>query len=147
VLGSLFFERRDVLKSRSALLALDTLTRTQPRPGSEAVAAQVEELIASAHPFNELRVLSSLRAGWVTGKPDVVAELERVIGGAGASAHIRLDLPEDAGPAQLTAAAGDALGRWQRRAESPMTVHELAVAARVAVRSCEGMLAELGRAR
>ncbi|HZN77386.1 MAG TPA: dynamin family protein [Micromonosporaceae bacterium] len=147
VLGSLFFERRDVLKSRSALLALDTLTRTQPRPGSEAVAAQVEELIASAHPFNELRVLSSLRAGWVTGKPDVVAELERVIGGAGASAHIRLDLPEDAGPAQLTAAAGDALGRWQRRAESPMTVHELAMAARVAVRSCEGMLAELGRAQ
>ena len=66
-----------MLKSRSALLALDALTRAAPRPGSDALAAEVEEIIASAHPFNELRVLSSLRAGWVTGKPDVVADLER----------------------------------------------------------------------
>ena len=83
VLRSLFFERRDVLKSRSALLAVDTLVRTQPRPGSDAIAAEVEEIVASAHPFNELRVLSSVRAGWVTGKPEVVEDLERVIGGAG----------------------------------------------------------------
>ncbi|HET6212294.1 MAG TPA: dynamin family protein, partial [Micromonosporaceae bacterium] len=82
VLGSLFFERRDVLKSRSALLALDNVTRADPRPGSQLVAGDVEQLIASAHPFNELRVLSSIRAGWVTGKPDVVADLERLIGGA-----------------------------------------------------------------
>jgi hypothetical protein len=146
VLGSLFFERRDVLKSRSALLAVDTLVRTEARPGSDAVAAEVEEIVASAHPFNELRVLSSIRAGWVTGKPEIVEELERVIGGGGGAPHLRLNLPADAGRDQLLPAATEALGKWQRRAENPMTVHELAVASRVAVRSCEGMLAELARA-
>jgi hypothetical protein len=148
VLGSLFFERRDVLKARSALLALDSLARTRPRPGSPAVAAEVEEIVASAHPFNELRVLATLRAGWLGGKPAVVDELERVIGGTGTAPHIRLDLPPDAVAGQLRAAASESLVRWQRRAENPMTAHEMAVAARVAVRSCEGLLADLnGRAR
>ena len=145
VLGSLFFERRDVLKARSALLALDALTRARPRPGSDAVAAEVEEIVASAHPFNELRVLSSLRAGWVGGKPEVVAELERLIGGAGAAPHLRLGLPPDAGPAAVTDAAAAALARWQRRAENPLTSHEMMLAARVAIRSCEGMLNQAGQ--
>jgi hypothetical protein len=147
VLNTLFFQRRDVLKSRSALLALDRLTRTEPRPGSEAVATEVEEIIASAHPFRELRILSAIRAGWVDGKSDVVAELERLIGGGGAATHQRLGLPADADHATLTSAASEALARWQRRAESPLTSHELAVAARVAIRSCEGMLATLRESR
>jgi hypothetical protein len=143
VLGSLFFERRDVLKSRSALLLLDHVTRMARRPGSERIAAATEQVLASAHPFNELRVLSSLRAGWVTGKPEVVEDLERVIGGSGGAPHVRLRLSPDASAAELANAAAQALARWQRRAENPLTVHEMAVAARVAVRSCEGMLAQL----
>jgi hypothetical protein len=145
LLGLLFFERREVLKSRSALLALDNLTRADARPGSQSLAAEVEETIASAHPFNELRVLSSIRAGWVTGKPEVLADLERLIGGAGAATHVRLQLPPDAGRKELMGAAADALARWQRRAENPLTAHEMVIAARVAIRSCEGILAELGR--
>jgi hypothetical protein len=145
VLSSLFFQRRDVLKSRSSLLALDTLVRTVPRPGGEAIAAEVEEIVASAHPFNELRVLSAVRAGWVSGKPDVVEDLECLIGGAGVAPAVRLRLPLDAGPAELVAAAGEALARWQRRAENPLTAHEMVIAARVAIRSCEGLLAELNR--
>ncbi|WP_328468302.1 dynamin family protein [Actinoplanes sp. NBC_00393] len=147
IIGSLFLERRDVLKSRSALLALAETTRSSPRPGGEALAASVEEIMASAHPFNELRVLSSLRAGWITGKPDVVTDLEHLIGGSGSSAGDRLQLPPDASGAELSAAAGQALTRWQRRAENPMTTYEMAVAARVAVRSCEGLLAGLGQSR
>jgi hypothetical protein len=147
VLSSLFFGRRDVLKSRSALLAVDTLVRTVVRPGSDAVAAEVEEIIASAHPFNELRVLSALRAGWVTGRPEVIEDLEQVIGGSGAAVHTRLRLPADASEAELKAAANDALLTWQRRAENPLTPHELAVAARVAVRTCEGILADLASGR
>jgi hypothetical protein len=143
VLHSLFFARRDVLKSRSALLALDELTHDHPRPGSLAVAAEVEEVLASAHPFNELRVLSAVRAGWVTGKPAVLEDLERVIGGTGTTRAERLGLQAEASSAEQSAAAGEALARWQRRAENPLTGHELVVAARVAVRSCEGMLAEL----
>jgi len=143
VLRSLFFERRETLKSRSALLALDALFHADPRPGAKRLAAEVEEIIASAHPFNELRVLSSLRAGWVNAKPEVVAELERLIGGTGNAPHLRLRLPADAGPAALRSAAAEALVRWQRRAENPLTDHNLALAARVAIRSCEGMLADL----
>ncbi len=143
LLRSLFFDRRDVLKSRSALAALDALTRAAPRPGSEAVAADVERIMASAHPFQELRVLSAIRAGWVTGKPAVLDDLEHVIGGAGADIRQRLRLADDSDA--LVEAASAALERWQRRAENPLTKHELAVAARVAVRSCEGMLAELRR--
>ncbi len=145
ILRSLFFERRDVLKSRSALLAVAEVVRVCVRPGTERVSAAVEEIIASAHPFNELRVLSSLRAGWVSGKPDVVAELERLIGGSGGAAHQRLRLPPDAEVPDLRSAAAEALARWQRRAENPLTGYELAVASRVAVRSCEGLLAELAR--
>lgn len=147
VLRSLFFQRRDVLKSRSALLALDALVRAEPRPGTARLGAEVEEIIASAHPFNELRVLAAVRAGWVTGKPEVVAELERLIGGAGNPVHQRLELPADADPPAVRSAAAAALARWQRRAENPMTAHELAMAARVAIRSCEGMLAELAASR
>jgi hypothetical protein len=147
VLHSLFFARRDVLKSRSALLALDDLAHEQPLPGSIAVSAEIEEIIASAHPFNELRVLSAVRAGWVAGKPAVLEDLERVIGGSGTGRAQRLGLDSGATPAEESAAAVEALARWQRRAENPMTVHELVVAARVAVRSCEGMLAELAATR
>jgi hypothetical protein len=143
VLQSLFFARGEVLKSRSALLAVDALVHEDPRPGSDRLAAGVEEVLASAHPFSELRVLSAIRAGWVTGKPQVLEDLERVIGGAGTSFPKRLGLPADAGPGAQVTAATDALAWWQRRAESPMTSHELGQAARVAVRSCEGMLAEL----
>lgn len=147
VLQTLFFTRREVLKSRSALLALDTLTHEHPRAGSAAVAAEVEQIMASAHPFHELRVLSAVRAGWVTGKPAVLEDLEHVIGGTGTTRAQRLRLAPDASPAEQSAAALEALARWQRRAENPMTRHEMVVAARVAVRSCEGMLAELAAAR
>jgi hypothetical protein len=143
VLQTLFFTRRDVLKSRSALLALDALTHENPRPGSAELASQVEEVLASAHPFNELRVLSAVRAGWVTGKPPVLEDLERVIGGTGTTTSQRLGLSPDADRDEQASAAGQALARWQRRAENPLTGHEMVVAARVAIRSCEGILADL----
>ena len=145
VLSSLFFERREVLKSRSALLGLAALTRSAPVPGSDDVAGEVEQIIASAHPFNELRVLSALRAGWITSKPEVMAELETLIGGAGTSPHLRLGVPPDAGSEVVREAAFAALSRWQRRAENPITSYELALASRVAVRSCEGILSALVR--
>jgi hypothetical protein len=147
IIGSLFLERRDILKSRSALLALADITRARPRPGGDAIETAVEEIMASAHPFNELRVLSSLRAGWITGKPDVVADLERLIGGSGNATSERLQLPPDAAPAEQSATARQALARWQRRAENPLTSYEMTVAARIAIRSCEGMLARLDQRR
>lgn len=141
VLRTLFQDRGDLLKSRSALLALDALLRAHPVTGSAPIGMELERLVASAHPFNELRVLSAVRAGWVTGRAEVIADLERVVGASGTGPAQRLGLPADAGPEELRARALDSLVQWQRRAENPLTPHDLAVASRVAVRTCEGMLA------
>jgi 50S ribosome-binding GTPase len=145
VLGTLFLERSEVLKSRSALLAVDALTRRRPVSGATALATETEQIMAGAHPFHELRVLSSLRAGWVAAAPEVLADLERVVGGAGQSAVVRLGLPPEADRQAQRQVALQALLRWQRRAESPMSPRELVVAARVAIRSCEGLIADLER--
>jgi hypothetical protein len=75
----------------------------------------------------------------------VLEDLERVIGGTGTSRPQRLGLAPDADADRQRDAAAVALARWQRRAENPLTAHELVIAARVAVRSCEGMLAELAQ--
>lgn len=143
VLGTLFLERSEVLKSRSALLAVEALTRRRPVSGAAALAAETEQIMAGAHPFHELRVLSALRAGWVSAGPQVLADLERVVGGAGQSAVVRLGLPPEADSEAQRRAARQALLAWQCRAESPMSPRELVVASRVAIRSCEGLLADL----
>ena len=75
----------------------------------------------------------------------VLDGLERILGCAGGATHDRIRLPPDADTAAVKSAATTALASWQQRAENPMTGHELAVAARIAVRSCEGILAELAR--
>ncbi|MFV2039730.1 MAG: dynamin family protein [Acidimicrobiales bacterium] len=141
ILSSLFVARSDHLKSRSAILALDDLLRTRPVAGGDTLSLEVERVMASAHPFAELRVLSAVRSGWVSGKPEQLAELERIIGAEGTDPHMRVGLPADADSSSVLAAAQETLVRWQRRAENPMTGHELAVASRVAIRSCEEILA------
>lgn len=144
ILSSLFVARAEHLKSRSAIFALADLLLNQPVPGADALSLEVERVMASAHPFAELRVLSAVRAGWIGGKPEQLAELERIIGVEGTEPQIRLGLPLDADATSVLTAAQEVLLRWQRRAENPMTSHELAVASRVAIRSCEEILATHG---
>jgi hypothetical protein len=143
LLDTLFLERSEVLKVRSALLALDRLCRqTVGTPGVERIAAEVERLIASAHPFQELSTLAAVRSGVVRHRSaERLDELERLLGGAGGAAHRRLGLDADADGAALRQAAVEALGRWQTIGEHPMSDRDLVVAARVAVRTLEGLLA------
>ncbi len=140
VLARLFVSRAELLKARSAVLALDDILRNHPLPGADALALEVERIMASAHPLAELRVLNAVRAGWVTGKPEQLAELERLIGVEGTEPHTRLGLPVGTDAVAVQTAANEALQRWQRRAENPMTNHQLAVASRVVIRSCEEIL-------
>ncbi len=146
ILHTLFFERRDVLKARSALLGVEAVVRRRPVAGSDTLAAAVEEVIASAHPFHEMRVLSSIRAGTVAGRPDVLDDLERIIGGEGGAPRQRLGLLDTAPVDDVRDAAEASLLRWQRRGANPLTSHALSVAATVAVRSCEGILDDLRQA-
>jgi hypothetical protein len=145
VLATQFTERRDLLKARSALLAIDLVLTREPRPASAPLAADVERILAGAHEFAELRLLATLRSGTVRLATEVLDEAERLLGGEGGSAAARLGLDPGTGPVELRAAALDAVTRWQRRAESPMSGRAVSDVARVVVRSVEGVLAGLGR--
>jgi hypothetical protein len=142
VLLSQFAERRDLLKARSGVLAVEALARAEPRPGSEALLAEVEQISAGAHELAELRLLALLRSGAVDAKPDDLEAMERLVGGEGAAVTARLGLDADADPEAVRAAAAESLARWQRRAESPMANREVADAARLLVRTCEAILTD-----
>jgi hypothetical protein len=131
-----FVGRSEVLKARSALAVLDECIR----PGSP-LAAEAERIRASAHEFVELRLLHQVRSGRLPGTDGQLAEMDRLLGGAGAAEYARLGLPADAPRARITAEAREALGRWQGIAEHPFSSRELKTAARAVARSCEGILA------
>ncbi len=140
VLTSLFVDRADVLKTRSALLAVERTCAEHPdEPGAAALVARVEQVMAGAHPFNELSTLAALRSGWVPGDTNELRALERVLGSGGTAAWQRLAAPEAATVEELRALALDELTRWQQLAENPFSGHDLSSAARVAVRSVEAL--------
>jgi hypothetical protein len=145
VLATQFTERRDLLKARSALLAIDLVLTREPRPSAAPLAAELERILAGAHEFAELRLLSALRAKAVKLPVEAMQEAERLLGGDGGSAAARLGLEPNATRDEMWAAALDAVARWQRRAESPMSSRAVSDVARLVVRSCEGVLAALQR--
>ncbi|WP_181784125.1 dynamin family protein, partial [Pseudonocardia pini] len=59
VLATQFAERRELLKSRSALLAIDRVLQRDPRPAAQPLIAERERILAGAHEFVELRMLSA----------------------------------------------------------------------------------------
>ena len=143
-LASRFTERRDLLKARAALLTLDEVLRTQPpRSGTEAVRRAVEHILAGAHEFAEMRVLGLLHTGHAELPEPARVEAERLLGGAGGHRCMRLALPPGAGPAEQRAVAMAALRRWQSWAEHPMSSRSFVAIARVVIRTCEGMVADL----
>lgn len=144
VLRTQFATRADVLKARSALLGIQGVLRSSPpAAGGEALAAEVERVVAGAHELAEIRLLNALRAGAVDVGPDEAATMERVLGALGTTPAARLGLPEGTPRDELRAALDAELGRWQRRAENPMSSREVADAARDLVRSLSGIYVEL----
>jgi hypothetical protein len=145
VVDAQFVQRRDVLKARSALLALRSVLDRAPTPDGQ-LAADVERIFADAHEFAELRLLGALRSRAVTLPGELAADAQVLLGEDGAGTAARLGQPPDAPPAALRDAALAALERWQRRAENPMLSRGATDACRVAVRTCEGLLASLAAA-
>ncbi|HCT78932.1 MAG TPA: hypothetical protein DGG94_02485 [Micromonosporaceae bacterium] len=138
-----FIERRDVLKARSALVALDFMLRSQPRRGAAELLAHVERIIAGSHDFSELRLLATLRATASGFDSELAAEAHRLVGGNGINMAARLGVDHDANGVELWALSNEALYRWQNQAEDPRLSLNQQRAARVVVRSCEGLLADL----
>jgi hypothetical protein len=136
-----FAERRDVLKADSALRAIDATARTDPIPAAPDLRRRVEQLRAGAHELAEIRLLTELRTGHVPASPEQLSWLERLLGGHGTAATVRLGLPPDAPTDEVAAVNATQHARWQRVARNPLAAPELARAATVAVRTCEGIFA------
>ncbi|MGH3985001.1 MAG: dynamin family protein, partial [Pseudonocardiaceae bacterium] len=143
LLNTQFTERRDLLKARSALLALDSVLHGDTRADTGPLLGDVERILAGAHEFAELRLLSALRSGAVNLPKAELDEAERLLGGSGAAPEMRLGQPAGSKADELRQAALEALTRWHRRAENPLSGRATADACRVVVRSCEGMMARL----
>jgi hypothetical protein len=134
-----FAGRRDVLKARAALLALEALGDEAGGPVRERIAGEVERVRAGAHGFAEIQLLNALRAGLVDfpGEEDAV---ERLLGMSGTPAATRLGLPEEATDERIRATALKEADRWRSVAESPLTPRARSTAASVLVRTCEGIV-------
>lgn len=142
-----FIDRRDVLKARSALVALEYMLRTESRRGTVELLARVEQILANAHDFRELRLLATLQDPGIKLDADQRAEAHRLIGGNGTVLAARLGVDHDATASELWALSSETLHRWQAQAEDPLLGLNERRAARVVVRSCEGLLTELAADR
>ncbi|NKQ53160.1 GTPase [Amycolatopsis sp. K13G38] len=140
LLTTRFAERAGLLKARSALKAVEPVLRADGR-----LLPEWERIVAGAHEFAELRLIDQIRVGAVLLTREEGVDAERLLGGAGADVPSRLGLPHDAGESLVRRAGEDQLRRWQRRAEHPASPRDVRDAARVLVRTCEGIL--LARAR
>ncbi|HWS33848.1 MAG TPA: hypothetical protein VN408_14045 [Actinoplanes sp.] len=142
-IAELFTARRSALKARSALIVLDQILRTELLPPSAQLLAELELLLAGAHDFTELRLLSALRAGRVELPPDLALEAHRILGGTGTSLGERLGLPPEATGADVWAVATAGAERWRRETTVAERTPAQRRAAAVVLRSCEALLAGL----
>jgi hypothetical protein len=136
-----FARRAWVLKARSALAALDGVLAAGEVTGAAQLRVRVEEVAAGAHEFVEVRLLTQLRSGQLRLSEERATELERLLGALGHDPATRLDVPPGSPPDVLQAAATDALARWRRLAAHPLSDRSAQLAATVATRTVEGLLA------
>jgi hypothetical protein len=139
-MGVCFTDRRQVLKARSALVALAALARSQPHPHSARLTTAVEGALAGAHEFRELRQLARLRAGIPGLPPELAESAARLLGEHGTAPTDRLGLLPDAAPEEVRAAAEQALRFWQDQAADPPLGIGAAELARTVLHSCATLL-------
>jgi hypothetical protein len=138
-----FVDRQEVLKARSSLVALESVLRTEPRPGAERLFAGLEQALATAHDVRELRLLASLRGSQPAFDGELAVAARRLIGGDGTGVAARLGTDHPAGAAELWRLSTEALAQWQEQAEDPLLRLDQRRAARVVVRSCEAIVSRL----
>jgi hypothetical protein len=147
VLRERFTERRDLLKARTGLLAVERVLRTDvPGTDPDAVARlaeEVERVSSGAHEFVELRLLSLLRCGEVPLPSADHTLAERLLGGEGVSATQRLALSPEAPASVVREEALAELARWRRRTENPFASRQEVRVYQAVARSCEGIVAAL----
>jgi hypothetical protein len=140
-----FVGRSSALKAQHALRTVEALLGAVPVAGADRLRRQVEGVVAGAHDLVELRLLADLRTGELdVGDDDLRAEAERLLGGDGDDARVRLGLPADAPNDEMQPLAVATLLRWQRRAAHPFAGPDVRRVAEVVRRTCEGLAAGAG---
>jgi hypothetical protein len=138
-LGMQFAARSELLKARSALLAVDAALTRGALSHADTIEADLDRVLTGAHEFAEIRLLNALRSGNLGLTEAELVDAEVLLGAAGNSPTTRLGLEAGAGLETRASAAMEQLSRWQRRAEHPMSSRDSVEAARILVRTCEGM--------
>jgi hypothetical protein len=138
-----FRTRATTLKVRGVLLGLEKLIDEQPRDGVDDIRAGIERISATAHTLRELTLLARARSEGLPLSPEDSEEAQRIIGGSGTPAHIRLGLPEDADVTHMRARVADKLAHWRSLAESPLTERAAVGVCFVVIRSLDEIAAVL----
>lgn len=139
-----FRQRQAELKAHSIILALHRLLRRRPVGGSQDLLVEADEHMASAHTFSEMKLVGRIAGGQIDLPPDLVDELERLIGGRGTDVTVRLGLDEtERDPEELVNAAIAHLDRWRELGANPLLDDETSRACRIAERSCERIIVNL----
>ncbi len=142
VLASQFTERRDVIKARRALEAVQAAVAEGDRPGAGRLRARTEEIVAGAHEFRELELLNDLRRGVVAVDDDQRERMEVLLGADGGAVRTRLGLPEDADVATVHDRLVDEHARYRVLSENPIADRRLRRTAATLARTCEHLFAE-----
>lgn len=139
-----FRQRQADLKAHAIVLALQDIFRHNPVFGTDEAMVMADEHMASAHTFTEMRLVGRIVGGQIDLSPDDVSELERLIGGRGASMGVRLGFARDEDESgKLLASAVKHLSRWRSKLNNPLLNHTTYKACKTAVRSCELMIIKL----
>ncbi|MFC0540159.1 hypothetical protein [Kutzneria chonburiensis] len=137
-----FTERAPVLKARSAIVAVETVLRAEPRPDARGLLAEVERIQVSTQDFAELKLLAALQTGRIELPSEIAAEAEQLLGRSGTSPAARLGVEDSDNMLKLALAV---LDRWQAYAGNPVWRRAQTAAAKTVVRTCEGIIDTLTR--
>jgi len=139
-----FANRRDVLRARSAMLAVDRALDHMPESAAGELESEIERIRAGAHAFAEIRLLNDCRRGLVAFPGVDGDEIERLLGTAGSAPAARLGVDASAAPEDVRGRLLAEIEKWRRKGAHPLVTREVADAASVLVRTCEGALADMG---
>lgn len=141
-----FTQRQFELKAHSIVFALHRLLRQSPVSGSDELLVKADEHMAGIHTFTEMQLVGRLTSGQLDLPPEQVVELERLIGGRGADAKVRLGfVDQEVSAEEMLNSAVEHLKRWREKLENPLLDRDTLQACKVAEKSCESMIVTIMR--